>query len=358
MVIPPNWQELLTQSALHIAITIICALILRWIVHKSINKAIATAAASRRKLAAGLGDRATAALAKSQQGSQDRARQRTETLGSVLASVFDLVLVIVVVLMVLSTLGLSVGPAIASAGIGGLALGFGAQSLVKDLISGVFLIFEDQFGVGDFVTINGVQGRVLKVGFRVTQLQDASGEIWYIRNGEVTKVGNQTQGWSSSYVQIPVGITEDPFKVVRILEEVVASLDAEPDWREQLLETPTVLGLSNFNDRVMNFTVMAKSPGNEQWSVEREIRARAMTVLREAGIRSPGLLVETRDYDTINVEEQSLTRATKQDSKLRRGRSRGNAAADRGSGTGHGTGNRDAPAEEQRSQPGETPNPH
>ncbi|OYN99694.1 mechanosensitive ion channel protein MscS [Enemella evansiae] len=351
--IPENWQAILTEKTLYILVTIVCALILRWVVHKAINKAIQTAAASRRKLAgAGLADRAVAVLAKAQQGNQDRARQRTETLGSVLASVFDLVLVIVVALMVLSTLGLSVGPAIASAGIGGLALGFGAQSLVKDLISGVFLIFEDQFGVGDYVTINGVQGTVLKVGFRVTQLQDASGEIWYIRNGEVTKVGNQTQGWSSSYVQIPVGITEDPFKVVRILEEVVASLDAEPEWREQLLETPTVLGLSNFNDRVMNFTVMAKSPGNEQWSVEREIRARAMTVLREAGIRSPGLLVETRPYDVVNVEEHSLTRATKQDSLLRRRRRRQEPET-APAGTPAGA---EPSSDDERTQPDEKPN--
>ncbi|NNG19493.1 mechanosensitive ion channel family protein [Naumannella sp. ID2617S] len=317
---PPGWQAVLTEKAIHIVLTVLFALVLRWAVHKAIRKAIDTAATGRRRLAGGLGERASTVLARSQQGTQARARQRTETLGTVLASVFDLVLVIVVVLMVLSTLGMSVGPALASAGIGGLALGFGAQSLVKDLISGVFLIFEDQFGVGDFVTVNGIQGTVLRVGFRVTQLQDPSGEIWYVRNGEVTKVGNQTQGWSSSFVQIPVNISEDPFRVVRILEEAVASLDEEPEWREQMLDTPQVLGLTNFNDRLMNFTVLAKCPGNEQWAVEREIRARAMTVLREAGIRSPGLLVESRSFDRVAVDEDSVLRSTRRSSLLRRRR--------------------------------------
>ncbi|GAB3622242.1 mechanosensitive ion channel [Mariniluteicoccus endophyticus] len=323
---PPGWELVVTEKAVHILLTIVVALVLRWLVHKAIRKTVDAAVSNRNRLTVGLGERASTVLTNAQAASTARHSQRTKTLGSVLGSVFDLVLVVVVVLMVLSTLGLSVAPALASAGIGGLALGFGAQSLVKDLISGVFLIFEDQYGVGDYVSVNGIQGTVLRVGFRVTQLQDASGEIWYVRNGEITKVGNQTQGWSSSYVQIPVAITEDPFRVVRILEEVVGSLDEEPQWREQMLETPRVLGLSNFNDRLMNFTVMAKCPGNEQWAVEREIRARAMTVLREAGVRSPGLLVENRDYDRLEIDDHSIERATRRDSALRLRRRK--AAAD------------------------------
>lgn len=293
--LPDNWQVILTEKAIHIGLTLLGAIVLRWIVHKAIGKGVEAAVTSRERFAAGLGaGRASEVMAAAAQRTSDRHRQRTHTLGSVLRSVFDMVLVVVVILMILSTLGMSVGPALASAGIGGLAIGFGAQSLVKDLISGVFLIFEDQFGVGDFVTINGVSGTVLQVGFRVTQLQDPNGQIWYVRNGEVTKVGNQTQGWSTSFVTVPVSIEEDPFAVIRVLEEMVAGLDAEPEWRDQMLESPAVLGLNNFNDQVMNFAIMAKCPGNGQWAVEREIRARAMTALREAGVRSPGVVIETR----------------------------------------------------------------
>jgi len=218
---------------------------------------------------------------------RSRQSQRAQTLGTILRSVLNATLLVVVVLMVLSELRIDVGPALASAGIGGIALGFGAQTLIKDVISGVFLVLEDQFGVGDLITIGDLEGTVQAVGFRTTRLQDASGSIWYVRNGEIITLGNRTQGWSTGTIVIPVALSSDPVEVVGVLADVADGLEQDDEWRVQMLEPPIVLGLSTITSTEMDFTLIVKTPANKQWGVERELRARAVVALREAGIKAP-----------------------------------------------------------------------
>jgi len=148
-----------------------------------------------------------------------RADQRTRTLGSLLRSISGVVITIIVVLTVLSILGIPLTPLLASAGVGGIALAFGAQSLVKDYLTGIFMIMEDQFGVGDFITIGDISGTVEEVTLRVTRIQDGSGMIWYVRNGEVLKVGNLTQGHSTGTGDIPVAYDSDPEAVLAVLRQ-------------------------------------------------------------------------------------------------------------------------------------------
>lgn len=215
--------------------------------------------------------------------------QRTRTLGSMLTSVAGFLIVLVGTLMILSTLGLPMGPLLTSAGIGGVAIGFGAQTLIKDFLSGVFLIAEDQFGVGDVVDVGEVTGTVEEVGLRVTKLRDANGQVWYVRNGEIIRVGNISQGWSNALVDIPVDYTADSTQVIELVQQACDAVNADPEYQEMLLEAPQVLGVESIQGTTMTIRVLAKCVANKQWGVQREIRERAKVALDAAGVPGPRL---------------------------------------------------------------------
>ena len=216
-----------------------------------------------------------------------RRTARMKTLGSILNSVVTVTVVIIGTFWLLRAVNIDITPVLASAGIGGLAIGFGAQSLIKDVISGTFLIIEDQLGVGDTVTINDITGTVISMQLRVTQIQDMSGQMWYIRNGEITTLGNMTQGWTSTVINIPVNIDEDPFKIINLLKEALESLKTNEEVQKTLLEDPSVLGLSSFNAYIANYGVLIKCRGNQHWGVERAVRAAALKEFQEAGVDTP-----------------------------------------------------------------------
>jgi moderate conductance mechanosensitive channel len=217
-----------------------------------------------------------------------RAEQRTRTLGSLLRSISGVVITVIVVLTAMSILGIPLTPLLASAGVGGIALAFGAQSLVKDYLTGIFMIIEDQFGVGDFITIGEISGTVQDVTLRVTRIQDGSGMIWYVRNGEVLKVGNLTQGHSTGTVDIPVAYDSDPETVLSVLREVAAAIGEDPEFADALVEPPTVLGISALTGGSMTFQVLVKAQPNQQYGVLRAFRERALVALTGAGVKGPG----------------------------------------------------------------------
>lgn len=270
-----------------IAVIIAIAAVLHYVLSRLIRRVVRRAVRREEERNQSLAPRAAQVMETENQLSASRQTQRAETLGTVLTSVLNVTMIVVVVLMVLAELNINVTPALASAGIGGIAIGFGAQTLIKDVISGTFLVLEDQFGVGDLIKVGDLEGTVQAVGFRTTRLQDASGSIWYIRNGEIVTLGNRTQGWSTGTITIPVATDSDPLTVLQVLKDVSAGLENEEEWRSQMLEPPTVLGLSAVNATSLEFMVVVKSPANKQWGVERELRARAIRALHEAGIRSP-----------------------------------------------------------------------
>ena len=148
--------------------------------------------------------------------------QRAETMGSLLKSVASIVIFTVFGITAVAQLGYPIGPLIASAGVVGVALGFGAQSLVKDFLSGIFMIFEDQYGVGDSVDVGEAGGTVEAVGLRVTRLRDVEGTVWYVRNGEIIRVGNQSQNWARTVLDIPVALNQDLRRVQDVLRDVAA----------------------------------------------------------------------------------------------------------------------------------------
>ena len=211
-------------------------------------------------------------------------------MGAVLKSTSTFVIFTMALLTVMATLGLPLGPLLASAGVAGVALGFGAQSLVKDFLSGIFMILEDQYGVGDVIDTGEAIGTVEDVTLRVTRLRDASGVVWYVRNGEIIRVGNRSQGWSTAVVDIPIGYNESLNTVLPLIREVVKGLDEAEEWSARLLEEPVVAGVESMAGGVVTVRIIAKCAPNEDFPVSREIRERVKAALDGAGIRSPHVM--------------------------------------------------------------------
>ena len=184
-------------------------------------------------------------------------------------------------------IGVNVAPIIASAGILGLALGFGAQSLVSDFLSGIFMIFEDQYGVGDEVDLGEAVGTVEAVSLRVTRLRDVNGTVWYVRNGEVLRVGNMSQNWARTVLDIVVGYQEDLTEVTRVLKDVAHDVWDDEDFRGIVLEEPSVWGVQDLGADGVTVRVALKTAPSQQWAVAREMRARIKKRFDIEGIEIP-----------------------------------------------------------------------
>ncbi|MCW2606235.1 MAG: MscS Mechanosensitive ion channel [Frankiales bacterium] len=214
----------------------------------------------------------------------ERRRQRAETIGSVLRSTGSAVVLGVAFAMALSELGLDLGPVLASAGIVGVALGFGAQNLVKDVLTGVFLILEDQFGVGDVVDLGEASGTVEAVGLRTTRLRSVDGTVWYVRNGEVLRVGNMSQGWSRALLDVPVAWGSDVPMVRALVKQVADDLWRDPDWEQRVLEEPEVWGVEALTSDGVTIRLVVKTVPLQQWDVQRELRQRLKAAFDDAGV--------------------------------------------------------------------------
>ncbi|MGN6088571.1 MAG: mechanosensitive ion channel family protein [Actinomycetales bacterium] len=217
----------------------------------------------------------------------ERRRQRAETMGSVLRSITTGIVATIAFVMILAEVGINIAPIIASAGIVGVALGFGAQSLVKDFLSGVFMILEDQYGVGDVVDAGEASGTVEAVGLRVTRLRDVSGTVWYLPNGTIARIGNKSQGWARSVVDVTVAYGEDVEAVKQILLDTATELADEDAWRDLIIEPPEVWGVEAMTPEGLTLRVAVKTRPLQQWGVARELRARLRTALDRAGIGAP-----------------------------------------------------------------------
>ena len=279
-----DWEWLL-GSPLKIACIVVGAILVRWLAHRAIQRAVAAMEERPSRPQAG---RAGRVLRQAAGLDSQRRHQRAATMGSILRSITTIVVFTIAALTVLAELGVDMRPLLASAGVVGVAVGFGAQSLVKDFLSGIFMIAEDQYGVGDVIDTGEAIGTVEEVSLRITRLRDANGVVWYIRNGEIIRIGNRSQGWSTALVDIPVAYDQPIEKVLRVLREVVTTLDHESPWKDRLLETPEVAGVESVTGGVMTVRVVAKCAPNENFSVSRELRERSKVALDLAGIRGPG----------------------------------------------------------------------
>jgi moderate conductance mechanosensitive channel len=212
--------------------------------------------------------------------------QRAQTLASLLNNIGAIVIVSLAVLTVLGTF-IDIRPLLAGAGIIGLAISFGAQSLVKDVISGSFILMEGQFGIGDVVRIGDTGGLVEKITLRTTILRDNQGVVHVIPNGEITRLSNMTKAWSRAVLDIGIAYKEDVDRVMAVLRSIGEDLEADPDWGPLLLETPQVPGVEGFADSAVTVRMVAKTLPLKQWDVARELRRRIKNRFDAEGIELP-----------------------------------------------------------------------
>ncbi|MEV5408527.1 mechanosensitive ion channel family protein [Thermopolyspora sp. NPDC052614] len=215
----------------------------------------------------------------------ERRRQRAETMGSVLRYIASIVIMGTALLMILARFGMNLAPLLTSVGILGVAVGFGAQELVKDFISGMFMLLEDQYGVGDIIDTGTATGTVEAVTLRITRLRDFDGKVWYIRNGTITRVGNESQGWSRALVDVPVPYDADIDEIRELLKDIATGLWEEPDQHDLVIvEEPRVYAVEQISDSALIFRVTAKTVPGQQAQVARELRVRIKRALDERGI--------------------------------------------------------------------------
>ncbi len=284
------WEDVadwLVGKPLTILVLVILAMVVRWFVHRAIDRFVRSAEDGIlpqriSKISVGgvsLGE----AFSLDDPGTTRRV-QRAQTLGSLLKSIASGVIFGIVFVMILSELGVDIAPILASAGILGIALGFGAQSLVKDFLAGIFMIFEDQFGVGDSIDLATVSGTVEAVTLRVTRLRDVNGTVWYIRNGEILRVGNQSQNWARTVLDIPVVPATELTHVRAALQEVAHDLWLDEDFTGVVLEEPEVWGVQELTADAMTVRVTLKTAPLSQWRVAREMRERVKARFDRDGI--------------------------------------------------------------------------
>ena len=268
-----NTGEWLLVRPLKILVILLAALILGRIASRAICRAVK-----------GIHSRSPLLL------NSPRAEQRAATVGDALGSLARAVIWGIAILTVLSQVGVNLGPLLAGAGIAGIALGFGAQSLVKDFLAGLFILLEDQYGVGDTVNldpVNGPTGIVEDVTLRVTRVRAVDGTVWYVPNGEIRKVGNQSMEWARAVVDVLVPYDADMEKVKTAVVAAAAELAADPDWQDDVLEEPEYWGVhaTSADGRVVR--VVVKAAPKRQPAVARELRGRITERFRLEGIPLP-----------------------------------------------------------------------
>lgn len=282
--------DVLIGAPLAIAWLVVLGLVIRWVLHKLVDRLVARAEEGvlpqrvgrfSRRHPAGEGSMARDVA------TSTRRVQRAKTMGDLLKSIITGILVAMFGTMVLSEMGVNIAPIIASAGIIGLALGFGAQSLVKDFLSGIFMIVEDQYGVGDVVDVGEATGTIEAVSLRVTRLRDLNGTVWYVPNGEIMRVGNMSQNWSRAVIDVSVGYREDLVRVQRVLAEIAHDLWEDDDFRGVVIEEPEVTGVEMLAADSVNLRILIKTLPNEQWSVARAMRQRIKARFDHEGIEIP-----------------------------------------------------------------------
>jgi moderate conductance mechanosensitive channel len=214
-----------------------------------------------------------------------RATQRIEALASVLRSIVSFVVWLVAGLLVLGELGFDLAPLLAGAGILGVAIGFGSQSLVKDFLSGFFILVEDQFGVGDIVDLEpGISGTVEAVSLRTTRLRSVDGTVWHVPNGEIRRVGNMSQHWSRALLDVDVAYDTDLAHARTVIKRVADEL-----WNEgtDILEEPDVWGVESLGHHAVTLRLVVKTRPSRQWVVSRELRERIKRAFDAEGIEIP-----------------------------------------------------------------------
>lgn len=256
------------QVGLRILFVLLLALIVRSAAQRLINRVTTRATLSHENG----GERSRSLLG-------ERRQQRASALGSVLGNAASVTIFTIAVFIILGDMGLNLAPVLASAGVLGIALGFGAQNLVQDFLAGIFILLEDQYGVGDVINIDEVTGTVEAVSLRITRVRDVNGVIWHIRNGTIGKSGNESHGWARAVVDFPVPYDRDIAEVRALMERTAVLMWQDPAWQDVMLDRPEVWGVQEVSKDSVLVRVIARTAPQRQWDVGRELRERLKLAL-------------------------------------------------------------------------------
>ncbi|MCW0214728.1 MAG: mechanosensitive ion channel [Pseudonocardia sp.] len=263
--------DTVVTPVLRIILILLVALTVRGLLHRAISRLVEGATAGRvskllgrapKRLRAGANAVATA-----------RRTQRARTIGSVLRSITSAVVLLIAAVMILAEFGVALGPILASAGIVGIAVGFGAQNLVRDFLSGMFMLLEDQYGVGDIVDLGEASGVVESVGLRITTVRDVQGTVWYVRNGEILRVGNKSQGYAVAVIDLPLAHTADMTEASELAGRVASQRVQGEDIASDVLEPPVVLGIEKVTADGVTLRLTVKVNPGRQFAVQRALNA-------------------------------------------------------------------------------------
>ncbi|WP_205696499.1 mechanosensitive ion channel family protein [Conexibacter sp. SYSU D00693] len=289
-----TWAEaadFLIGKPLSILLVLVIAVVVNRLARRGVKRALRTLQSGTVQERLGAVRRATPdALLETTEHSL-RAEQRIEALASVLRSLITFVIFAVAAFMALGEIGIELGPLIAGAGILGVALGFGSQSLVKDFLSGIFILIEDQFGVGDIVDLDGeTSGTVEAVSLRTTRLRSVDGTVWHVPNGEIRRVGNKSQHWSRALLDVEVAYGTDLAEAQRVLKDVAHAVAAED---HAVLEEPEVWGVERFSPSGVVLRMVVKTTPSEQYRISRILREQVKLAFDGAGIEIPHAVTVT-----------------------------------------------------------------
>jgi small-conductance mechanosensitive channel len=256
------------QVGLRILFVIVLALVVRTFARRVINRVTTRATLTQENV-----------TERSRKHLGERRAQRASALGSVLGNAASVTIFTIAAFIILGDLGLNLAPVLASAGVLGIAIGFGAQNLVQDFLAGVFILLEDQYGVGDVIDIDDVSGTVEAVSLRITRVRDVNGVIWFIRNGTISKSGNESHGWARAVVDFPVPYDLDIVEVRALMEQTAVAMWQDPAWQSVISERPEVWGVQEVTSDSVLVRVIARTAPLKQWEVGRELRERLKTAL-------------------------------------------------------------------------------
>lgn len=264
-----------------IAVSVVLIVVVNWLISRLVKRLTSRA------------DAQAAATAKEQHTvenplavlrSSARRSQRIAAIGSLLKSVCAALITATAILTILPLFGVDIAPLLVSASVLGVALGFGAQNLIKDYLSGVCIVLEDQYGVGDVIEVSGIIGTVEDVTLRVTRVRDFSGVVWYVRNGEILQVGNRSQGWTLATADIPIDPGADLEAVRSAVHSAAEQMMADPDVSADLLASPFFAGVESVSSVATVVRIAAKATPDKQTAVSRILRERTRAALQAAGI--------------------------------------------------------------------------
>jgi small-conductance mechanosensitive channel len=279
--------DTIVSTTFAVALIVGLAFFARYLIHRAIHRVVEGAANSRISRLVGRAPRP-----RTNDGSvpvSQRRAQRARTIGSVLRSLSSAVVLVIAAIMVLAEFGVALGPILASAGIVGVAVGFGAQNLVRDFLSGMFMLLEDQYGVGDIVDLGEAGGVVEAVGLRITTLRDVNGTVWYVRNGEILRVGNKSQGYAVAVLDLPLAHSADIREATELAGRIAAERVAEKDIADAVLEEPEVLGVERVGPEGVTLRLTVKVSPGRQFAVQRALNAAIADAFDDAGVPRPAV---------------------------------------------------------------------